>query len=185
MIDIEYKNSLQRSLAKLERLSVDEFARFILNNNPPPVGWWMDVYVVDGELCVSDYYSTSTAIKYEPDVCVIMSLDNSRGELDPAKAYDIGTSWDLSDKFIEKYFGNYLEQFNVDNSNINIEKMQKYIWETCMTKEEKEEEIQKMTEFYWLNDEDNRDWLQECIKQATREIERELEEIEKEEGYEY
>jgi len=114
-----------------------------------------------------------------------MSLDNRRGELEPTKAYDIGTSWDLSDKFIEKYFGNYLEKFNSDRSDINIEKMQKYIWNNCMTKEEKEEEIQKMTEFYWLNDKDNRDWLQECIKQATREIERELEEIKRREGYEY
>ncbi len=63
----------------------------------------MDVYVVDGDLCASDHYSNGLAVKYEPDVCIIMSLDNRRGELDPVKAYDIGTSWDLSDKFVEKY----------------------------------------------------------------------------------
>ena len=84
-----------------------------------------------------------------------------------------------------------MKEFNTDGRTINIEKMQKYIWEECMTEEEKEEEIQKMTEFYWLSDYDTHNWLEESIKETIREIEKELEEIEKEEerqkeeGYEY
>jgi len=63
--------------------------------------------------------------------------------------------------------------------------MQKYIWEECMTEEEKEEEIQKMTEFYWLGDYDTQNWLQVFLEGTIKEIKQELGEIEKEEGYEY
>jgi len=185
MIDMEYKESLQQSLARLESLSADKLAQFIFDNNPPPVGWCMDVYIADGELYTSDYYSTGTIIQYEPDVFVILSLNNSQGELDPTEAYDVGTSWDLSDEFVEKYFENYLKDFNTNSHAINIEKMQKYIWEECMTEEEKEEEIQKMTEFYWLSDYDTQDWLQVFLEGTIKEIKQKLGEIEKEEGYEH
>jgi len=185
MIDMEYKESLQKSLARLESLSADKLAQFIFDNNPPPVGWCMDVYIADGELYTSDYYSTGTIIQYEPDVFVVISLNNSQGELDPTEAYDVGTSWDLSDEFVEKYFENYLKDFNTNSHAINIEKMQKYIWEECMTEEEKEEEIQKMTEFYWLGDYDTQNWLQVFLEGTIKEIKQELGEIEKEEGYEY
>jgi len=57
----------------------------------------------------SDYYSTGTIIQYDPDVFVIISLNNSQVELDPTEAYDVGTSWDLSDDLIEKNFENYLK----------------------------------------------------------------------------
>jgi len=63
--------------------------------------------------------------------------------------------------------------------------MQKYIWEECMTEEEKEEEIQKMTEFYWLSDYDTHDWLQVFLEGTIKEIKQKLGEIEKEEGYEH
>jgi len=63
--------------------------------------------------------------------------------------------------------------------------MQKYIWEECMTEEEKEEEIQKMTEFYWLGDYDNQNWLQVFLEGTIEEIKQKLGEIEKEEGYEH
>jgi len=63
--------------------------------------------------------------------------------------------------------------------------MQKYIWEECMTEEEKEEEIQKMTEFYWLSDYDTHNWLQVFLEGTIEEIKQKLGEIEKEEGYEY
>jgi len=184
MIDMEYKDSLQKSLAKLESLSADKLAQFIFDSNPPPVGWCMDVYIADGELYASDYYSTGTIIQYEPDVFVILSLDNRRGELDPTEAYDVGISWDLSDEFVEKYRDRFPRDLRRDE-------LQYRIWTECMTEEEKEEEIQKMTEFYWLSDYDTHNWLEESIKETIREIEKELEEIEKEEerqkeeGYEY
>lgn len=54
-----------------------------------------------------------------------------------------------------------------------------------MTEEEKEEEIQKMTEFYWLGDYDTQNWLQVFLEGTIKEIEQELGEIEKEEGYEH
>jgi len=89
---MEYKESLQKSLARLESLSADKLAQFIFDNNPPPVVVYGRLYA-DGELYTSDYYSTGTIIQYDPDVFVIISLNNSQGELDPTEAYDVGTSW--------------------------------------------------------------------------------------------
>jgi hypothetical protein len=181
MIDRKYKDSVERSLARMENLSAGELAKFIFENDPPPVGWCMDVYIADGELYTSDYYSTGTIIQYEPDVFVILSLDNRQGDLDPTEAYDIGTNWLLSDKFIEKYRDQYLKAFNLSTDNINEEEMHRYIWEECMTEEEQEEEIQKMTEFYWLGDDNTWSWLQWYIEDATKKIENELERIEEQE----
>lgn len=197
IIDRKYKDSLERSLARMENLSVAELANFILENNPPPVGWCMDIYVANGELHASGHYTTGTVFQYEPDVFIIASPDNRQGNFDPTKTYNIGTNWLLSNKFIEKYRDRYLGTFNEEGiykyisgewtsidfsaEDINIEKMHKYIWEACMTKEEKEEEMRRMTKFRWLSNKDTLDWLGWCIEDTIRKIKEELEKIKEQE----
>lgn len=117
MIDRGYRNSLVETLDTLEDLDAGKLAQSIINN-PPPRSWCMDVYIADGDLYASDYYSTGTTIKYEPDVFMIACFDNRQGDIDPTKTYDIGTSWQLSDKFIKKYHDQYLKEIS-GTKNIN------------------------------------------------------------------
>lgn len=63
--------SLQRSLEVLNNLNGVDLARMIWEQGPPPVGWGMDVYIRNGEIYFTDYYTVGTIIEYEPDVVVI------------------------------------------------------------------------------------------------------------------
>lgn len=172
----EHVRSLSESLKKLMELKEDELAEMIVKEGPPPIGFCMDVYIKNGEIKFTDYYTTGTIMEFEPDEFVIVGLDNRQGGLDPTDIYDVGANWDLSEKFIEKYFNTYLKEFGVDPEDVDDKEMQEYIWEECMTEEEKEEEIQEMVKYFWLGEIDNLKWLCDCIEETIQEIEDELSE---------
>ena len=73
--------SLQRSLEVLNNLNGADLASMIWEQGPPPVGWAMDIYMSNGEIYFTDYYTAGTIIEYEPDVVVIARLDNRLGWL--------------------------------------------------------------------------------------------------------
>ena len=84
---MEVTESLKNSLEALNNLSAGHLAHKIFTYGPPPVGWAMDVYIRNGEIYFSDYYTGGTVIEYEPDEVLIATLDNTHGTLEPDENY--------------------------------------------------------------------------------------------------
>ena len=164
--------SLQRSLEVLNNLNGVDLARMIWEQGPPPVGWAMDVYMSNGEIYFSDYYTVGTIIEYEPDVVVIATLDNRLRRWDPVEVYTVGYTWELSDELIDKYRG-YFEEDLPDYV------LQYRIWTELAKPEEQDKEYSRMLDWLWHGEYATLEWLNEGIVDAISEIEARL--LEKEE----
>ena len=159
--------SLQRSLEVLNNLNGADLARMIWEQGPPPVGWAMDVYMSNGEIYFSEYYTYGTIIEYEPDIVVIATLDNRHREWDPTRMYTIGDTWELSDELINKYRG-YFEEDLPDYV------LQYRIWTELAKPEEQNKEYARMLDWLWHGEYETLEWLYGCIVDAISEIEARL-----------
>lgn len=164
--------SLQRSLEVLNNLNGVDLARMIWEQGPPPVGWAMDVYMSNGEIYFSDYYTVGTIIEYEPDVVVIATIDNRLRRWDPVVVYTVGYSWALSDELMDKY-RDYFEE------DLPEWWLQYRIWTELAKPEEQDKEYARMLDWLWHGEHATLEWLYECIVDAISEIEARL--LEKEE----
>jgi len=161
--------SLQRSLEVLNNLNVGDLASMIWEQGPPPIGWAMDVYIRNGEIYFTDYYTTGTTIEYGPDEVLITTLDNTQGELDPTEVYTVGDTWLLPEEIIQKYSDQCSPEMRRDE-------LENFIWDMCMTEEEKKAEVLRMLEYFALYEIETLNRLQDCIDDAIKEIQTRLKE---------
>ncbi len=164
---MEVTESLKNSLEALNNLSAGHLAHKIFTYGLPPVGWCLDVYMRNGEIYFSDYYTGGTAIKYEPDEVLIATLDNTHGDLEPDENYAVGDTWELREEIIEKYRDRFPRDLRRDE-------LQYRIWTECMDLSEKEEEYQRMADFFWHGEYETFAWLGDRIEEAINEIEARL-----------
>lgn len=109
MSNNELQESLKRTLEALNELDAETLADMIYKWGPPPAGWALDVYMRNGKVLFTDYYSAGTLLAYEPDEIVITTIDNTQRDWDPTEVYTVGDTWELSDELMDKYRG-YFEE---------------------------------------------------------------------------
>jgi len=108
---MEVTESLKNSLEALNNLSAGHLAHKIFTYGLPPVGWCLDVYMRNGEIYFSDYYTGGTVIEYGPDEVLTATLDNTHGDLEPDENYTVGDTWELPEEIIEKYRDRFPQRF--------------------------------------------------------------------------
>ena len=131
------------------------------------MGWCLDVYIRNGEISFTDYYTTGTTIEYEPDEVLIATLDNTHGDLEPDENYTVGDTWELREEIIKKYRDRF-------PSDLRRDELQYRIWTECMDLSEKEEEYLRMADFFWHGEYETFAWLGDRIEEAINEIEARL-----------
>ena len=167
---MEVTESLKNSLEALNNLSAGHLAHKIFTYGLPPVGWCLDVYMRNGEIYFSDYYTGGTVIEYGPDEVLTATLDNTHGDLEPDENYTVGDTWELPEEIIEKYRDRFPRDLRRDE-------LQYRIWTECMDLSEKEEEYQRMADFFWHYEYEcfiTFAWLGDRIEEAINEIEARL-----------
>jgi len=118
MSNNELQESLKRTLEALNELDAETLADMIYKWGPPPAGWALDVYMRNGKVLFTDYYSAGTLLAYEPDEIVITTIDNTQRDWDPTEVYTVGDTWELSDELVDKYRGYLRRTFLTMSCNI-------------------------------------------------------------------
>jgi len=170
MSNNELQESLKRTLEALNELDAETLADMIYKWGPPPAGWALDVYMRNGKVLFTDYYSAGTLLAYEPDEIVITTIDNTQRDWDPAEVYTVGDTWELSDELMDKYRG-YFEEDLPDYE------LQHRIWTELANPEEQDKEYARMLDWLWHGDDDTYAYLQESVDKATEEARRRLSEL--------
>lgn len=171
MSENNIKKSLVNTLRYLEDLDERLLADMIFQEGPPPVEWKMDVYAKNGQLFFTDYYGTGAVIPYETDEILVVTIDNTNGDFDPAEIYTVGETWNLRSELIEKYKKCFKE-------GTPLSQMEYEIWNNMATPVEKAEEYERMADWLWHDDEDILTWLKENISEAVKRTQQRLEELE-------